>query len=268
MCCIWWNVKAVTQELSKLISVITTGSREEVKKAQREVERVYDRALETPGRRGLRKYSIFVEALRDFDDIKDVDHQAYFVNTLRWVFMAVGEQYFAECSQFVLKTIQHPSGKVRQAVIHVASWLVIATSSPFSSDSMKGKDCELAQKLVDQLCRFVFDVEQLLERYEEPKYRRYKYVQNLPPSVYKSLQKLLTEELLRGPYYEGLYEDYLERRGLSSIERLPSRNNSVGPLMSLMQMSFMGDEKNLEFQQRKIRRRLERLLHDTLSGGV
>ena len=115
----------MSQELSKLIEIVITGSREEVKRAQKDIEKMFHHALDSSGRRDLKQFRVFAEIMHDFDRIEDADHQAYFVNTLKWVFMAVGDQYFEEFSQFVLKVIQHPSGKVRQAVIHVGSWLVI-----------------------------------------------------------------------------------------------------------------------------------------------
>ncbi|MEA1926393.1 MAG: hypothetical protein U9M90_04140 [Patescibacteria group bacterium] len=47
-------------------------------------------------------------------------------------------------------------------------------------------------------------------RYEEPKFSRYKYISSMPASIYKNLQKLLVENLLRSEYYEKLYADFLK----------------------------------------------------------
>ena len=52
-------------------------------------------------------------------------------------------------------------------------------------------------------------VEALLNRYYEPKYKRYKYVSSMPVGIYKSLQILLTEKLLPSEYYQNLYDEYL-----------------------------------------------------------
>ncbi|MBU2633267.1 hypothetical protein KJ751_02055 [Patescibacteria group bacterium] len=59
---------------------------------------------------------------------------------------------------------------------------------------------------------FVYRVEQLLEKYEDPKFNRYKYIDSMPPSVYKSLQYLITEKLLRTERYENLYKDFLRKK--------------------------------------------------------
>jgi hypothetical protein len=61
---------------------------------------------------------------------------------------------------------------------------------------------------------FVCAVEELIRKYDEPRFHRYKYVDSMPASVYKSLQQLITEVLLRSEFYEGMYNEFLRELSL------------------------------------------------------
>jgi len=78
----------------------------------------------------------------------------------------------------------------------------------------KGK--KLASDIVDIIAKnrkrfgdIVMDVEDLVDRYFESKFKKYKYVSSLPAGVYKSLNILITDVLLRSEFYQKFYQDYL-----------------------------------------------------------
>lgn len=66
--------------------------------------------------------------------------------------------------------------------------------------------------------RLVMDAEDLLHRYYKPRYKRYKYVSSMPASIYKSLQILITQKLLRSEYYQNLYKEYLRNLQMSKLK--------------------------------------------------
>jgi len=67
-------------------------------------------------------------------------------------------------------------------------------------------------------------VEGLLEKYEEPKFRRYKYINSMPASIYKSLQKLVVEVLLRNKYCEELYQQFFFSKTKTPKAKLAEKN--------------------------------------------
>ncbi len=161
----------------------------------------------------FRFYCADPSEIKNFDEIQDIDHQAYFINIIKWPLYAIGEEYFEDWVKFILKYIQHPSGKIRQAVLHFSDYLItnIVISLRFSEDRKISKaDRQKVEKNKERFGHFIYTVEYLLGRYDEPKFSRYKYINSMPASVYKSLQKLMVEHLLRNEYYEKLYADFLK----------------------------------------------------------
>ncbi len=69
--------------LKDLIEVIKTGSREEVKEAQKQVEKFWHNVYIPKRKEGRKAFLIFFEEMKNFDKICDIDHKAYFINTLK-----------------------------------------------------------------------------------------------------------------------------------------------------------------------------------------
>ncbi len=202
--------------LKNLIEIIKTGSPEEVKVARKKVEKFWHEVYIPKREEGRKAFSIFLDEIKKFDQIGDINHQAYFIYTLKRPFWSIGEEHFEEWADFILKYIQHPSGKIRQAIVKVANYLImdiVVDLKVSPSEKLSQESRQRIQKNRERFGSFVSRAEELLERYDEPRFHRYKYISNMPVSIYKSLQKLLVEDLLRSEYYEKLYADFLEQKG-------------------------------------------------------
>jgi len=212
--------------LKNLIEIIKTGSPQEVKEAKKQVEKFWRNVYIPKRGEGRKAFSIFLEEIKKFDQIQDIDHQAYFINTLKWPLWSIGEEYFEQWADFILKYIQHPSGKIRQAIIKVADYLIMDIILEVRADPSKKlspEDKQRIQKNQERFGNFIFTVETLLGKYDEPRFHRYKYISSLPPSVYKSLQIFLSE-LLRS---EALENTYLEWK-YQKQKQEPDRFNMPG----------------------------------------
>lgn len=201
-------------DLKILIAIVRTGDTQEVKVAQKAIASVWQNFYIPHREEGRKAFEVFLDEIKTFDQIQDVDHQAYFISTLKWAFWAIGEEYFETWAAFILKCIQHPSGKIRQAIIHITDVLVLDLRDLPNSrrGQAEKRDAEGEVRELMSLQRFgslVMSVEALLNRYDEPKYKQYKYVSSMPVGIYKSLQILLTEKLLPSEYYQHLYDEYL-----------------------------------------------------------
>lgn len=210
-------------DIKALIEIVKTGDRQEVKKAQKAIESAWYNYYIPHRKEGKKAFEVFVEEVKDFDQIQDVDHQAYFISSLKWAFWTIGEEYFETWAEFVLHCIQHPSGKIRQAIIHTVDILIMSLDDLHGFRTSK-KDTKDERKMIRQVIalqrfgNFVMNVEALLERYYEPKYKRYKYVSSMPVGIYKSLQILITEKLLRSEHYEDFYSEFLRNLQISSFK--------------------------------------------------
>ena len=259
--------------IKNLIQIIKTGAPAEVKVAQKQVEKFWHDYYIPHREKGSLAFGAFLEELKNFDQIKDVDHQAYFIYTLKWpLWGGVGEEYFEEWAAFLLANIQNPSGKIRQAVINAAEYLihdlrlnVKRDSEIVRSKGLKHAELEkIVKNNIQYFGNFVMDVEDLADKYYEPKFRRYKYVSSLPTGVYKSLNILIANVLFRSDYYKSIYQDYLnglraERKGFeppkltnteilerrcdmeSNMAELVKRTNSVLTMEEIKDMIYNED---------------------------
>jgi len=200
--------------LKNLIQTIVTGSPTEVRAVQKQVEKFWHDYYIPHREDGRKAFQVFLDELKNFDQIKDINHQAYFINTLKWPLLATGEKNFEEWADFILANIQNPSGKIRQAVIRATEYLIMGIQVDLKCFGKKGK--KLASDIVDIIAKnrkrfgdIVMDVEDLVDRYFESKFKKYKYVSSLPAGVYKSLNILITDVLLRSEFYQKFYQDYL-----------------------------------------------------------
>src|SRR3989338_1693452 len=108
--------------MKNLIEIIKTGTREQVTDAQKKIEKYWHGMLHPLSEEKKKQYEIFLDEINHFDKIKDIDHQVYFINTLKWPFLVLGNNHFRFFADFILKTIQHPSGKIRQSILHAVDW--------------------------------------------------------------------------------------------------------------------------------------------------
>ncbi|MCX6810299.1 MAG: hypothetical protein NTY30_00985 [Candidatus Berkelbacteria bacterium] len=202
------------KELKTLVNIVKTGSREEVKKAQKEIEDFTHWRGKKDRNSRDESFRIFLGEIKKFEQIPDIDHQCYFISSLKWAFFTLGSKHFDEFSKFVLGCIQHPSGKIRQSILKASDWLIMSFHTSLIFDLPKNSTNEQKEEINrDQLkfCQFVDKVGELSEQYFLPKYGRIKYISSLPVSEYKSIQMLLTEVLLRSNGYERIYDDYLRK---------------------------------------------------------
>jgi len=221
--------------LKDLIEIIKTGSSKEVKEAQKEVGRFWHEFYIPKRKKGKKAFSVFLDEIKKFDQIQDIDHKVYLIYTLKWPLLAIGEEYFEEWAEFILRHIQDPSGKIRQAIISVADYLVmdIVIDLKFSfNKKVSKKEREKIENNRNRFCYFILTVEKLLSEYDEPRFNRYKYIRSMPPSVYKSLQKLIVEVLLRSDYHKKLYQKFLLSSNAENVSKVELVEKNLQELLN------------------------------------
>lgn len=246
--------------LKNLIEIIKTGSGEEVKEAQKQVEKFWHEVFLPKREEGRKAFSIFLEEIKKFDEIQDINYKSCFINTLKWPLWSIGEEYFEEWADFILKYIQHPSGKIRQATIKAADYLIMDIIHEIRVDSSKKlspEDKERIQKDQERFGNFIFTVETLLEKYDEPRFHRYKYISSMPPSIYKSLQiflsELLRSEALENTYLEWKYQKQKQEPDRFSIPglKLVQKEKKWDYYYDAMEYLNMGDMRMARFLLQK-----------------
>ena len=198
--------KETELELIKLLDILISGNPEQVRGAKKDIEKLCHKG----GKTFHRNTHIVFEYLPKFDQIEKVENQASFASGLSLFFLYLGDKYFNELANFTLKVLQHPNGTVREAIRKSADWLFISLTSrahPFVYP--KGKKLTKEQKDMQkdaeyQYIDFVHKIELLIDQYDDGT-ERVEYVQDMKPSVNKSLQ-LLWSRLTESHSYQRILE--------------------------------------------------------------
>jgi len=194
------------KNLEDIFSILRNGNQEEVKTAKKRLDKLWH-----DDRKSFEKNSIIAfEQIKEFETIQNPKNQAAFVSGLSIFFLVLSDTHFKELKDFVLKVICHPDGHVREQMRRTADWLYISLSSridPFVYP--KGK--KLTQKQIleqlkarEEFAEYLKDLELLMEKYDDGSYDQVEYIDEMKPSVYKSLQ-LLWGDLTRGNTYKNLH---------------------------------------------------------------
>ncbi len=198
-------------ELRAKLQIVTTGTREEIRAAQKAIEKLWN--TERPSTRGTcnrrnrKVFNVYKELIEGWDSIKDIDHQYALVNTLKWAFFVVPREQFEYCKNFALRILEHPSGKLRQSMIHAADWLTMSLRL-WSYDHTTHIMPKRMKEDRLRFCVWVEEIEQRIEKYHDHSNDHIKHIDELPPSVEKSLELFLAK-LLRSPYLEKIYDAYV-----------------------------------------------------------
>lgn len=199
------------KEFEHIFATLKNGTHEEVKTAKKRLHGLWH----TDSKNFQKNAQMALRQLKEFDTIQNPKNQAAFVSGLSLFFLVLSDSHFEELKNFVLIVICHPNGHVREQMRKTADWLLMSLSSrinPFVYP--KGKKLTQNQiaeeaKAKQEFTKYLSDLELLMEKYDDVSYDQAEYLDQLKPSVYKSLQ-LLWNDLTRGSTYKNLHTPPLE----------------------------------------------------------
>ena len=161
--------------LEDSIKNIKTGEGEDLIKAKKQLKKAFREKSKRASKR-------MIGNLDDFYEIRKERNKIAFIYGLRLAAKSRGKEFFPLFSGFVTKNIQSESGNVRQAVIRLTETLI---------ESLLMAD-ELTKREKDVFSEFIDEVLMLLEAHYDMEYEEYEEIAKMPPSIYKSLEMLLS----------------------------------------------------------------------------
>lgn len=188
------------------LSTLMTGSREECRKAKKEIQSLWHRETKS----FQSDAEVALEFLPKFDEIENVVNQEALVTGLGLFFLALADDHFETLKKFTLKIIQHPNGHVREAIRKTAEWLYCSLTSRMSPfmfpDGKKLTDEQKSRQGVarEQYAKYIKDIEALIEKYDTGS-NNVEYIDEMKPSIHKSLQQFWFR-LTEGYSYQKLLE--------------------------------------------------------------
>lgn len=203
--------------MKELIYIIKTGTKQEAKEAIKKIDAWWDGIGREKREAEKKKLEVFIDEMQNLDEVANEENKIYFIDSLRTPVWVLGDKYFKDFCDFILKYIEHPYGNMRRAILRLASWFSMIGLDCIDGRAHFGKkpdkdEMELMKTNKELYFNLVKDVDNLMEKHREPKFEKYKYIDDLPASVYKSLEYLVSNELLRVPKYEILYAEFLNKQ--------------------------------------------------------
>ena len=162
--------------LEELIENLKSGNQKEVKKAKKEIKEIFEFEREKASKE-------MISDLEDYYIIDEEKNKIAFIYGLRLAAKNRGREFFPLFTAFITKNIQSDSGNVRQAIIRLTDSLI--------ESLLIAEDLSKEEKQV--FSEFIDEVLMLLEKYYGPEYEKYSDTSDMPPSVYKSLELLLSK---------------------------------------------------------------------------
>lgn len=177
------------KEFEHLFEALTFGTREEIKKAKKRIEKIGREDYKLFGRAG----EFISNRIAGFDSIPDAEHKAAVISGMSLFYLALADDHFDELKRFIIKNLQHPDGRVREAARKTGDWLYISLSAraePFAypedtplSEEQKSKQVAAREQYIG----LVAELEKLIDGQDDVDDIA-EYIDDMKPSVHKSLQ--------------------------------------------------------------------------------
>lgn len=199
----------MTRDLEKfeqLFEVLSSGTREEIKEAKKQIEKI--------GREDHRLFNqadeFVFRVIANFDRIPDAEHKAAVISGMSLFYLALADDHFDELKKFIVKNLQDPDGRVREAARKTGDWLFISLSTR-SEPHIYPEDTPLTEKQKDeqviarkQYIDLVSELEVLIDQCDDTD-ENAEYIDEMKPSVHKSLQSFW-DRLTGSPSYRRTVE--------------------------------------------------------------
>ncbi len=199
--------------ISENIRKIKTGNKDEIKTAKKAIDKLWNTELGKKGEDKNLLFRKFKNELVDFDSIKNINNKIAFIRISSVIWLGYVVENYELLSDFLLIIIQHKNGNLRRAAVSSFEYLLMDILGLFVLKEYNKKKHE---RLMLNYCRSIDIVHKLIEKNMSPKYYSYKYISELPTSIYKSLQQLLNV-LLNPIPLKAIYEKYRQEKETKNI---------------------------------------------------
>ncbi len=153
------------KKFEELFKVLTTGTRDEIKEAKKQIEKIGRESRPLFEQAG----EFIFKVIDDFDYVSDAEHKAAMISGMNLFYLALADDHFDELKNFIVKNLQHSDGRVREAARKTGEWLFISLSSraePFVypedtplTEEQKSEQIIARKQYID----FVAEIESLID---------------------------------------------------------------------------------------------------------
>ncbi len=205
--------------------ILSTGSPTEIKDAKKFIEKKW----KNDHKEFSKAFALIDKYIKAFDSILSPLHKSAVITGMSFFYLALADTHFDPLKDFIVKSLQDSDGRVREAARKTGDWLYISLSDrvdPFIYP--KGKELSDIQIASQQIARgqyidVVRELETLIDIYDDGLEANIEYIDDMKPSVNKSIQQMWVRLTCSRSYRETIENsvpipfEILEKR--KSIER-------------------------------------------------
>lgn len=193
-------------KFEELFENLATGTKDEIKEAKKQIEKIWREDHKLFDRAG----EFMVGCIADFDFVSDAEHKAAVISGMNLFYLALADDHFDELKKFIVKNLQDPDGRVREAARKTGGWLFISLSAR-TEPHVYPEDTPLTGKQKNeqiiarkQYIDLAVELESLIDGQDDVD-EDTEYIDAMKPSVHKSLQ-LFWSRLTGSPSYRRAVE--------------------------------------------------------------
>jgi len=179
--------------ITQCFKIILNGNKEASRKAARQVRKLlYSGVSDKAKFKEIKR--LVSKAPEEYKKISESWRQENFVVAVSVIYYLHDKEQKPDfLFPWLFNLLQHPNGNIRHASVRMFSNelgpLTVHLRFPKEADRFKNKAAQEQANVI--LCELHANLIALLNDLWEPKYKRYKYINSLPTSPYKSVQMAL-----------------------------------------------------------------------------
>ncbi|MCX6716925.1 MAG: hypothetical protein NTV72_03300 [Candidatus Taylorbacteria bacterium] len=182
----------IMNTFDNLFRILSTGTPAEIKEAKKLIGKKW----KTDHKEFGNAFELINKVIETFDLIKSPVNKSAVITGMTMFYLSLADKHFDALKSFIVKNLQNPDGRVRESARKTGNWLYISLTErtdPFIYP--KGK--ELTEKQIverriarQQYINFVKELEILIDKYDDDAEADLEYIDEMKPSVYKSIQQM------------------------------------------------------------------------------
>ncbi len=220
------------KQFEEIFTTLATGTAVKIKEAKNLIQNKW-KAHHKEFSNALR---IIQRKIETFDSIQNPINKSAVITGMSMFYLALADENFVLLKDFIIKNLQDPDGRVREAARKTGEWLyssLVERADPFIYP--EGKKISEKQVIVQGVARkqyidFVNELERLIEKYDNGEENELEYIDDMKPSVHKSLQ-MMWGRLSESP----IYREILEKNTPVTLEIFDKRKEIEKDLVKLLE---------------------------------
>jgi hypothetical protein len=225
---------SIHSTFSEIFEILATGKPEEFKDAKKIIDKKWSHDHESFDK----EWPLIEKYIQEFESISSPLNKSAVISGMSFFYLVFGDNHFETLKDFAVKNLVSSNGHVREAMRHTADWLYSSLTSrvePFvypEGKELTSQQVEDQKIATGQYFDLVREIESLIEKYDDGKDTDVEYIDNMKPSIHKSLQIFWSR-------FTGnrVYRHLLEKSTPISFEMLMKRKEIETEITNLLKQA-------------------------------